>query len=192
MWVGLAIRIVAEAATLARIEPFWSWNTPIAWTGFIIFADAIVWRARGDSWLRSAPREFAWLALASIALWVMFEGFNLVLRNWHYVGLPENTALRYFGYAWSFATIWPALFVGADLVGVARERRRGSRRPGGLVGSGSPGSAQPLNANLTNPPAPRGLRVLPFRPAILSIAAGAAMLLAPFAVPNSLAPSMAA
>ncbi|MBI4484910.1 MAG: hypothetical protein HY655_02765, partial [Acidobacteria bacterium] len=48
--------IVSESATLARIEPFWTWNTPIAWTGFILFADSIVWRARGDSWMRSAPR----------------------------------------------------------------------------------------------------------------------------------------
>src|SRR5437868_14733366 len=45
--IGLSLMIVSEAATLARIEPFWSWNTPICWTGFILFADAIVWRARG-------------------------------------------------------------------------------------------------------------------------------------------------
>src|SRR5882672_9462849 len=98
--------VVSEAATLAKIEPFWSWNTPIAWTGFIIFADAIVWRARGASWIRSSPREFAALALASIPLWLVFEGFNLRIRNWNYVGLPENPLLRYFGYAWSFATVW--------------------------------------------------------------------------------------
>jgi hypothetical protein len=112
--------IVSEAATLARIEPFWSWNTPIAWTGFIIFADAIVWRARGTSWIRSSPREFGALALASIPLWVVFEGFNLRIRNWHYVGLPEDLLLRGFGYAWSFATIWPAIFEAADLMAVAR------------------------------------------------------------------------
>ena len=70
IWIGLAIMIVSEAATLAKIEPFWSWNTPIAWTGFIIFADAIVWRARRDSWIRSAPREFVLLALVSIPLWL--------------------------------------------------------------------------------------------------------------------------
>jgi hypothetical protein len=168
IWLGLAIMIVSEAATIAQIEPFWSWNTPIAWTGFIIFADGIVWRARGDSWLRSAPREFALLALVSIALWVMFEGFNLVIRNWHYVGLPENPALRYFGYAWSFATIWPALFVGAELIGVVR----GSRRP--------------LKPYSTNPPAPPAL------PALVSITAGAAMLLSPFLAPASVAPYLAA
>ncbi len=171
MWVGLAIMIVSEAATIARLEPFSSWNTPIAWTGFILFADAIVWRARGDSWLRSAPREFVWLALVSIALWVMFEGFNLVIRNWHYVGLPENAALRYFGYAWSFATIWPAIFVGAELVAVARERDRTNPR------------------DLREPP---DSRAISSPAAAVSIAAGALMLAAPFLVSRELARYLAA
>ena len=104
-------------ATLAKIEPFWSWNTPICWTGFILFADAVVYRARGDSWIRSNPREFAALTLASIPLWLVFEFFNLYLDNWYYDGLPENWWLRMFGYAWSFGTIWPAIFEGAELVG---------------------------------------------------------------------------
>jgi hypothetical protein len=118
--LGLAIMIVSEAATLARIEPFWSWNTPIAWTGFIVFADSLVWRARGDSWLRSAPREFAALALTSIPLWLVFELYNRFIANWYYVGLPENPVLRYVGYAWSFATIWPAIFEAAELFAVLR------------------------------------------------------------------------
>ena len=118
---GLAIMIVSEAATLAGIEPFASWNTPIAWTGFIVFADAVVFRARGHSWMRSSPREFAALCAVSIPLWLVFEAFNLVIRNWRYIGLPENRALRTFGYAWSFATIWPAIFEAADLIGVFRK-----------------------------------------------------------------------
>ena len=63
IWLGLAVMVVSEAGTLLQLEPFWSWNTPIAWTGFILFADSIVYRARGQSWLRSSPREFAALAL---------------------------------------------------------------------------------------------------------------------------------
>ena len=160
--------VVSEAATLARIEPFWSWNTPIAWTGFIVFADGIVWRARGDSWIRSAPREFMLLALASIPLWLVFEGFNQVLRNWYYVGLPNKLALRYFGYAWSFATIWPALFIGAELIAVARN----SRRPG------RPGRA--ARPALLTPPA------------LLSVTAGALMLVSPFAAAPAVAPYLAA
>jgi hypothetical protein len=121
--VGLAIMIVSEAATLARIEPFWSWNTPIAWSGFILFADGIVWQARRSSWIRSAPREFIFLALLSIPLWLVFEFYNLFIQNWYYAGLPENLLLRLFGYAWSFATIWPAIFEGAELIDVWRGGR---------------------------------------------------------------------
>ena len=131
IWIGLSIMLVSEAATLVGIEPFASWNTPIAWTGFILFADSIVYRARGDSWLRSAPQEFALLALASIPLWIIFEGYNLVIENWYYAGLPRNFWLRQFGYAWSFATIWPAIFQGADLIAVWR----GSNRSSGSGGS---------------------------------------------------------
>jgi hypothetical protein len=125
--IGLAAMIVSEAATLARIEPFWSWNTPIAWTGFILFADGIVWRARRNSWIRSSPREFVFLAIASIPLWLVFEFYNLFIRNWYYVGLAEDPALRYFGYAWSFATIWPAIFEGAELIAVLRAGMRRGR-----------------------------------------------------------------
>jgi hypothetical protein len=118
--VGCVLMLGSESATLWGIEPFASWNTPICWTGFILFADATVFRARGNSWLRSAPLEFACLALASIPLWLVFEFFNLYISNWYYVGLPPNRALRLFGYAWSFATIWPAIFEGAELVSVWR------------------------------------------------------------------------
>src|SRR5262249_18745495 len=114
--LALAIIVVSQTATLAGVQPFASWDTPIAWAGFIIFADAVVYLARGRSWLTDAPGEFALLALVSIPLWIVFEGFNLVLRNWYYSGLTEHFWLRQFGFAWAFATIWPAIFEAAELV----------------------------------------------------------------------------
>ena len=164
---GLLIMVVSEAATLAHIEPFWSWNTPIAWTGFIVFADSIVFWARGTSWIRSAPREFLWLALASIPLWLVFEFYNRFIENWHYVGLPENPFLRYFGYAWAFATIWPAIFEGAELIGVWRGAPHA--RQGMTV---SPGSHAFWTADN------------PLVDARVSIGIGAAMLLLPIAWPS--------
>ncbi len=92
--IGLILMIVSEAATLARIEPFWSWNTPIAWTGFILFADGVVFRRRASSWITSAPREFAFLAIVSIPLWLVFEFYNRFIDNWYYVNLPEPALLR--------------------------------------------------------------------------------------------------
>jgi hypothetical protein len=116
--------IVSEAATLARIQPFHLFNTPIAWTGYILFADGLVWRRRGNSWLTHSRAEFMFLALASIPLWLVFELYNTVsIHNWHYVGLPESPAWRLLGYAWSFATIWPAIFETAELVSALRDRR---------------------------------------------------------------------
>ena len=169
MWVlGVALMVVSEAATLAEIEPFWSWNTPIAWTGFIIFADSVVFRARGHSWLRSAPKEFLGLALGSIPLWLVFEFYNRYLDNWSYVGLPDNFWLRMVGYAWSFATIWPAIFEGAELVAVMRTRARPA----------SPAS-----------PAPHAP---PSVSAVSTTAIGAVMLACPFLVPAAAAGYLAA
>jgi len=127
--IGLLIMIGSETLTLGHLEPFWSWNTPICWTGFIVFADGVVFRARGDSWIRSAPREFALLAVASIPLWLVFEFFNRFIRNWHYVGLPDNPIVRDLGYAWAFATIWPAIFEAAELVGVWKAGQNIPPRP---------------------------------------------------------------
>ncbi len=175
---GVVIMVVSEAGTLAGIEPFASWNTPIAWTGFILFADAFVYRARGNSWIRSAPHEFVWLALASIPLWVVFEGFNLVLDNWYYSGLPKNFWLRQFGYAWSFATITPAIFEAAELFAVLRgatptvesRARSQSRQPG----QRGPSEFDRLGG------------------AVLWIALGAIMLILPFLVASEIARYLAA
>jgi hypothetical protein len=86
-------------------------------------------------------------------------------------------ALRLFGYAWSFATIWPAIFEGADLVGVAR----GTGKAGRVGGAGTAGEG---TARMFDPALPA--LASPARPAlaIASIALGAAMLLWPIAWPS--------
>src|SRR5688572_7121716 len=188
-WIGLAVMVISEAATLARIEPFWSWNTPIAWTGFILFADGIVWRARGDSWLRSNGREFVVLALVSIPLWLVFEGYNQILRNWFYVGLPENFALRMFGYGWSFATIWPALFEGAELVAITRAGWAGR------AGRAGTAAVTPVVTPVVSAPrlVARGVPSLSrdgFSRTVMAV--GVIMLVSPFLVPSDVALYMAA
>ncbi len=160
-WAGLGIIAISEAGMLARIEPFWSWHTPIAWTGYILFVDGLVWKIRGDSPIRNDRAEMALVALAGIPLWILFELYNkFTLHNWHYVGLPDILLVRYLGYAWAFATIWPAIFETAELVSALRDRR-----------------------------APEYRRVDPRRVPLdaagwISVVAGAAMLLWPIAAPS--------
>lgn len=120
---------LSEAGMFARVAPFYHWHTPIAWTGYILLADAVVWKRRGASWLRNHPAELLFVTCLSVPLWVVFEMYNKYsLKNWYYIGLPENLLLRYAGYAWAFATIWPAIFETADLVSSVRDRRAPAER----------------------------------------------------------------
>lgn len=128
--LGALIIVVSEIGMLLRVEPFWSWHTPTAWTGYILLVDAWVLKRRGHSWLHDARAEFAFLAAVSVPLWLVFEWYNtFFIDNWHYINLPENAALRYFGYAWSFATIWPAIFETGDLVASFRRDEVATSRP---------------------------------------------------------------
>jgi hypothetical protein len=117
--VGLFVMVLSEVAMLRRAEPFWTWHTPIAWSGYVLFVDGLVSARRGQSWLTSGRGEFAFLAAVSIPLWLVFEFYNLFIQNWRYVGLPPPP-WRWLGYAWSFATIWPAIFETGELVACVR------------------------------------------------------------------------
>lgn len=115
-WAGLAMLAAAEFLMFRHVAPVSIYFTPIAWTAWIFLADAMVWSVQGTSRLRSQARALGLVALLSLPLWLIFEAYNLRLQNWNYAGLPANLVARYFGYAWSFATIIPAILETADLV----------------------------------------------------------------------------
>ncbi len=115
-WLGLVALVGAEFLMFRGVEPVATFFTPIAWTAYILIADAALLAVAGRSRLRDTPRQFAGVALLSIPLWLIFEAYNLRLANWTYTGLPMSRLAADFGYAWSFATITPAIFLTADLV----------------------------------------------------------------------------
>jgi len=114
-WAGLVALVAAEALMFRGIEPVATYFTPIAWTCYIVLADAAVLAITGHSRLYDEPGRFALVALLSIPLWLIFEAYNLRLENWTYVGVPAGAA-GLLGYGWSFATITPGIFETADLV----------------------------------------------------------------------------
>jgi len=139
-WLGLALIAISEAGMLAKLEPFWSWHTPIAWTGYILFVDGLVWRQRGNSLLRNNRTEALFLALMSVPLWVIFEQYNKhALHAWYYLGLPDNVVVRNLGYVWAFATIWPAIFETGELIGAIRNRRAPDAQPPARIPLGRSG-----------------------------------------------------
>jgi len=113
--VGLAALLIAESLMFYGIQPFATYFTPLAWTCYILLADAAVLAITGRSRLRDEPGRFALVGLLSIPLWLVFEAYNLRLENWTYVGVPAGWA-GWLGYGWSFATITPGIFETADLI----------------------------------------------------------------------------
>lgn len=115
-WIGVALLATSECLLFAGIWPVTVYFTPIAWTAYLLIVDAMVSAIRGKSRLTDQPHEFAEMALLSIALWLIFEAYNLRLANWTYVGVPTSPVGEVLGYGWSFASITPAILETADLV----------------------------------------------------------------------------
>ena len=137
-WLGLGIIAAAEALLVGGHPVVGRWFTPIVWTGYVLLADALVARATGRSYLTTDRAELVLVALASIGCWWLFEwydaprfwrgGADRIGLWWQYHGLEPDPWLRRVGYDWSFATIFPALFLTAALLR-ARVFRRVRVRP---------------------------------------------------------------
>jgi hypothetical protein len=115
-WLSLIALLVAERLMFRGVQPLATYFTPIAWTTYILLADAAVFAVSGRSRLHNEPYQFLKIALLSIPLWLIFEAYNLRLGNWTYVGVPVSWTGALLGYGWSFATITPGIFETADLV----------------------------------------------------------------------------
>jgi len=141
-WAGAGVIAAGMGLAVAGVEPVRQNLTPLCWTGFILAADGAL-GALGRSWLRTAPLELAAMAAISIPSWLLFEWYDRPRfwradgpeLWWSYTGLPP-WPWRGLGYAWSFATITPAVLLLARLlepaIGRGVGRGRGGRIPAEL------------------------------------------------------------
>src|SRR6266446_9339530 len=125
-YAGIAIMGLAEGLLLGGNQLVGHWFTPIVWTGYILFVDALVYKFTARSLLMTDRLEFLMIAVFSIGVWWLFEFYNAprFWRSdlelwWHYHNLEQNPFLRRVGYDWAFATISPALFETAELFNAA-------------------------------------------------------------------------
>jgi hypothetical protein len=131
-YAGILIIAAAEVLLFSGNRLVGHWFTPIVWTGYILFVDALVYKLKGRSLLVNDRLEFVIVALISIGGWWLFEWYNAprfwksdLELWWHYHNLELNVFLRRAGYDWAFATISPAMFETAELLTItafARER----------------------------------------------------------------------
>lgn len=112
--IGLFMIITAELLLFLKVKPVMIFFTPLVWTGYILFVDNLILKLQGESLIYNRRKEFFVMLPVSVALWLVFEFYNLFLDNWHYINLPKLW-IRLIGYTWSFATIWPAILETAEL-----------------------------------------------------------------------------
>ncbi|HKN47954.1 MAG TPA: hypothetical protein VJ144_08295 [Candidatus Polarisedimenticolia bacterium] len=160
-WAGLAVVAAAEVLLLRGHALVGEWFTPIVWTGYVLLVDALCARLTGRSLLTTERGELVGVVVASVACWWLFEWYNAprfwrggadqVGLWWQYHQLEPNPFLRRVGYDWAFATIFPALFLTARVLGAtvfARARVRPVRLPTwalrGSVALGAVSVALPL------------------------------------------------
>ncbi|MBM4286812.1 MAG: hypothetical protein FJ135_01465 [Deltaproteobacteria bacterium] len=115
--LGGAVFVTAVWGLRNTVEPFATWFYAFAWWSYIVMADAVIYARQRESLLLNRTRELPKMATVSITCWLVFEGVNFSLGNWHYVGLPQELPWRWLGYALGFATVFPGLFQTRDLLG---------------------------------------------------------------------------
>ena len=115
-YLGIFILITSTVFLIFRIRPVTWLFTPLAWTGYILLIDGIVFVRKGHSLLADRHGELFYMVPLSIVSWLIFEAYNVHIQNWHYEGLPEKLWIRWLGYGWSFATIFPCLFETTELI----------------------------------------------------------------------------
>jgi len=121
--IALGVLVVSWIGLWAGCPFLKTWFYHFAWWSYIFFVDWVVLKLKGHSRLTSNPREFIKLCLWSIFFWLIFEWFNLFLKNWAYLSVPSNIFVRWFGYALAFATVLPGIFETYDLLEVLVKRR---------------------------------------------------------------------
>ncbi len=115
-YLGIFIILTAEVLLFLKVEVVGIYFTPIVWTGYILFVDALNFKLYKSSLIKTRTTEFLIMLPWSIICWLIFEAYNFHLKNWYYVGLPENAFARTVGYVWSFATIFPAILETSQLI----------------------------------------------------------------------------
>jgi hypothetical protein len=104
--------IAATFALMAlRVEPFANFFYLFAWYGLIFTFDQLIRRREGRSDIASCGPGFVVLLIWSAAGWYFFEVTNLRLQNWHYVFVVDHPLARPLGTFFSFATVFPGIFL---------------------------------------------------------------------------------
>src|SRR6266487_4046275 len=101
---------------VAKIEPFYSSIYCVLWWSYIFVTDFAVCKLRGTSLLRDRPKEFLFLSVWSVPVWMLFEAVNLRIQNWYYVMAPWTISWGTIFLFLAFGTVLPGIFETMELL----------------------------------------------------------------------------
>lgn len=136
-YVGLLVLAVSWVLMLQGVRPFSTSFYNLAWWPYIFIVDHLVYALTGDSLWVNRRGEFWRLIPLSVLFWMIFEGVNIYLKNWHYINIPTDLSLggdltvaggwwKWPGFFVSYGTVLPLLYETYDLLealGLYRGRR---------------------------------------------------------------------
>ncbi len=114
--LGIFLVIFAEINFFLRVEPYIYYGFVLAWFGYILTLDALVYKLKGNSLISRNFKQFLLMFILSAIFWWIFELINIPLQNWRYVGLEYFGELTPLIKTISFATVLPAFFETVDLL----------------------------------------------------------------------------
>ena len=109
LYVGFLILVFSALLLILNVSFIKTWFYSFAWWSFILILDSINFRMTRSSLLSESFKIFIFTAFISVFVWLIFELFNLRVKNWTYHGLPSNIFERWSGYFIAFATVVPAM-----------------------------------------------------------------------------------
>ncbi|MFC2160182.1 hypothetical protein ACFLRX_00855 [Acidobacteriota bacterium] len=109
LYFGALLFLSATFLLTANNSFMKTWYYIFAWWSFILILDSVNFRSTGNSPLSEGVSKFLFMGFISVCAWLIFELFNLRLRNWSYFYLPRRIFPRWLGYILAFATVIPAL-----------------------------------------------------------------------------------
>lgn len=129
-YIGALIIAIAEILLFSGNQLVGHWFTPIVWTGYILLTDSVVYKLKARSLVKTDRLELVLIGLISIGGWWLCEFYNAprfwnsnLELWWHYHNVEPNLMLRRVGYDWAFATIFPLLFITAEIFRLTVFRR---------------------------------------------------------------------
>lgn len=122
LYTAVFLTFLGYTGAYTFLEPLHNQFFPFAVWAYVLFADNLTYRLRGESLAVSRTGEFIALALWSAAICALLELLNVRLGAWQYLDQPATLSTRWAGRALSWAAILPSLFVTAELPPVSLVR----------------------------------------------------------------------